>query len=156
MELRRRPMTWIGNKFDQLHAATLQVSGNCFELKKLCATVLIAAGTLVATLTDREVDAALFVAALTVVLLFWTADAQSYFIQAKLRTRMKELQQTRILRAHELGGYDADGVGMPIEAQPGRAHRVFHSFFNASMLYYFLIGAVLVATWLAYEAGLIS
>jgi hypothetical protein len=81
-------------QIEQLHAVTLQVSSNCFELKKLCTTVLIAAGTLIVTLTRRELDDALLVAGLVVVLVFWAADAQSYFIQAKLRSRMKELQET--------------------------------------------------------------
>ena len=143
-------------QIEQLHAVTLQVSSNCFELKKLCTTVLIAAGTLIVTLTRREVDDALFVAGLVVVLLFWAADAQSYFIQAKLRSRMKELQGSRIRRFQELKGYDTAGVGLPIVTQQSRLRRVFHSFFNASMLYYFLIAAVLSAAWLMYGTGAIS
>lgn len=143
-------------QIDQLHAVTLQVSGNCFELKKLCATVLIAAGTLIVTLTDRELDDAFFVAGLVVVLIFWAADAQSYFIQAKLRSRMKELQVARVRRVQELRGYDVEGVGLPIHVQPTRARRVFRAFFNASMLYYFLIAVVLLVTWVIYEAGVIA
>lgn len=142
-------------QIDQLHAATLQVSGNCFELKKLCATVLIAAGTLIVTLSNRELDHALFVGGLVVVLLFWAADAQSYYIQAKLRARMKELQQIRIRRLGDLGGYAVDGVGLPIHVQAARWRRIFEAFVNASMLYYFLIGAVLISVWVAYGRGLI-
>ncbi|KAA1425002.1 hypothetical protein FE697_003660 [Mumia zhuanghuii] len=142
-------------QIDQLHAATLQVSGNCFELKKLCATVLVAAGTLIATLSDRELDQALFVGGLVVVLVFWTADAQSYYIQAKLRGRMKELQQTRARRIADLHGYVADGVGIPINLPPARWRRIRHAFFNASMLYYFLVAGVLMSAWVAYGRGLI-
>ena len=78
-------------QIEQLHAATLQVSGNCFELKKLCATVLVAAGTLIVTLNRTKLDHALFIGGLVVAFVFWTADAQSYYIQAKLRTRMKNI-----------------------------------------------------------------
>lgn len=142
-------------QIDQLHAATLQVSGNCFELKKLCATVMVAAGTLIVTLSDRELDYALFVGGLVVVLVFWTADAQSYYIQAKLRARMKELQQVRTRRLAELSTYAVEGVGLPIDVQPARPRRILHAFFNASMLYYFLVAVVLSSAWVAYGTGLI-
>lgn len=142
-------------QIDQLHAATLQVSGNCFELKKLCATVLVAAGTLIVTLSNRELDHALFVGGLGVVLVFWAADAQSYYIQAKLRARMKGLQQVRIRRVGELSGYAADGVGLPIDVQPARWRRILRAFVNASMLYYFLVAVVLMTAWLAYGRGLV-
>lgn len=142
-------------QIDQLHAATLQVSGNCFELKKLCATVLVAAGTLIVTLSNRELDHALFAGGLVVVVLFWAADAQSYYIQAKLRVRMKELQQIRIRRLSDLGSYDVDGVGLPIDDQPERWRRILKAFVNASMLYYFLTGGVLIAVWGAFGLGLL-
>ncbi|GAB3791328.1 hypothetical protein [Nocardioides ungokensis] len=143
-------------QIDQLHAATLQVSGNCFELKKLCATVLIAAGTLIVTLSDRDLNQALFVGGLVVVLVFWTADAQSYYIQAKLRARMKELQLVRIGRVNGLATYDADGVGLPIDVAPARGHRIIHAFVNASMLYYALVALAILGTWLTYRAGIIK
>jgi hypothetical protein len=143
-------------QIDQLHAATLQVSGNCFELKKLCAAVLVAAGTLIVTLSDRKLADGLFVGGLVIVLVFWTADAQSYFIQAKLRVRMKDLQRVRTRRLGELNGYPADGVGLPIVIQRARWRRIMHSFFNASMLYYFLVAAVLASVWVAYARGTIQ
>lgn len=143
-------------QIDQLHAATLQVSGNCFELKKLCATVLVAAGTLIATLSDRELDHALFVGGLVIVAVFWTADAQSYFIQAKLRSRMRDLQRVRVQRIAELGPYGVDGVGLPINVDSVKWRRVIHSFFNASMLYYLLIAVVVASAWVAYGTGLIE
>lgn len=138
-------------QIEQLHAATLQVSGNCFELKKLCATVLIAAATLLVTLSQKELDHALFVGGLIVVVVFWTADAQSYYVQAKLRARMKDLQKARAQRLTQLKNYSAEGVGLPIEDQPNLRLRVLHSFFNASMLYYFLITLVLSLAWTAYD-----
>lgn len=142
-------------QIEQLHAATLQVSGNCFELKKLCATVLVAAGTLIVTLSHKGLDHALFVGGLIVVMVFWTADAQSYYIQAKLRARMKVLQQSRARRLTELPMYPAEGVGLPVEDQPDLTRRVLHAFVNASMLYYLLIAAVVSLVWAAYGRGLI-
>ncbi len=140
-------------QIEQLHAATLQVSGNCFELKKLCATVLVAAGTLIVSLSDRDLDHALFVGGLVIVLVFWTADAQSYYIQAKLRGRMKVLQRVRTRRLAELSTYGVEGVGLPIDVERSKQRRIFHAFFNASMLYYFLVAVVLLSAWVAYVTG---
>ncbi|HTW16726.1 MAG TPA: hypothetical protein VMF51_16445 [Nocardioides sp.] len=143
-------------QIDQLHAATLQVSSNCFELKKLCATVIVAAGTLIALLSNRELNQAIFVGGLVVVAVFWCADAQSYYIQVKLRARMKELLRDRVKRVPELSSYASDGVGLPVEDQPAHWHRVLHAFFNASMLYYFLVAFVVLTAWAAYASGLIE
>jgi hypothetical protein len=143
------------DQIDQLHAVTLQVSANCFELKKLCATVLIAAGTLVATFTNKHLDAALFASAVAIVGVFWAADAQSYYIQTKLRIRMKELQDRRVHRSGVLGGYDSSGVGMPVKDPPSRATLIWHSFINASMLYYLLIVGLVVVAWILYAIGIV-
>jgi hypothetical protein len=73
---------------DQLHAATLKASDSCFEIKKLCATVLIPTGTLVSVFAAKRLDTSVFVAGLLVVTLFWLADATSYFYQRRLRNLM--------------------------------------------------------------------
>jgi hypothetical protein len=140
-------------QIDQLHAATLQVSGNCFELKKLCATVLVAAGTLVASFTDRKLDSSVFVAGLLITVLFWAADSQSYFIQAKMRIRMQKLQERRVSRVASLSGYASNGVGLAAPRVRGRVSAVFRSFANASMLFYFMIAFIIVACWMLFLKG---
>jgi hypothetical protein len=144
-------------QIQQLHAATLQISGNCFELKKLCATVLVAAGTLIASFTSKHVDSSLFLAGCLVVLVFWVADGQSYYIQAKLRRRMRDLQMTRTARVAELNDYDVSGVGLPAPLQKDDVRSAaIKSLFNASMLYYLLLAALLLLGWLLFLLGAIA
>jgi hypothetical protein len=51
-------------QIEQLHAATLKASDSCFELKKLCATVLVPTATVVAVFTDKRLNEAVFIAGL--------------------------------------------------------------------------------------------
>lgn len=74
---------------DQLHALVLELSKNCFELKKLCATILVSGSVLIATFTDKRLDYAFFGAGAIVILFFWILDSQSYYYQDKLRAVMK-------------------------------------------------------------------
>jgi len=144
-------------QIQQLHAATLQVSSNCFELKKLCATVLVAAATLIASFTDKHLDTSLFLAGLLVVSIFWIADSQSYFIQAKLRKRMSQIQVSRTARVSALADYDVSGVGLPAPTQDNsRRVAVVRSLFNASMLYYLLLAAMVLTGWLLFLIGAIK
>jgi hypothetical protein len=85
----------------QLHNATLKASDTCFELKELCATVLVPAGTLVAVFTDKQLDPAVFVAGLIVVFAFWIADSSAYFYQRKLRRAVHPIWQRRAARCTE-------------------------------------------------------
>src|SRR5690349_3446858 len=74
-------------QLDQLHKVVLELSKNCFELKKLCVTVLGSAAVLICTLTQSQLDMALFVGTSLVILFFYIADCQSYFYQEKIRIR---------------------------------------------------------------------
>lgn len=44
----------------QLHNATLKASDTCFEIKKLCATVVVPTGTLVVLLSGGRLNLAVF------------------------------------------------------------------------------------------------
>ena len=122
---------------NQLHAVVLEMSKSCFELKKLCATVLGTWMTLIASFTKQSLDPSLLVGATLVIAFFWIADAQSYYYQEKVRIRMKQLQEGLLHRSSGLRL--VDGVGMPITMQrSSRSHwrRVCHSAFNWSMTFY--------------------
>jgi hypothetical protein len=54
-------------QLDQLHVATLKASDSCFELKKLCATILVPTISLVAVFTDKRLNLAVFVAGVLLV-----------------------------------------------------------------------------------------
>lgn len=142
---------------DQLHKAVLQMSNNCFEIKKLCATILVAAGTLVATFTRQRLDDSLFAGGIVIVLFFWILDAQSYFYQEKLRARMKEI--ARELVKLEESDIEIEGVGMPITPEReslGTFRRTVRSGFNASMLYYGLLSLLMIILAALYRMHLIT
>jgi hypothetical protein len=141
---------------DQLHKAVLQFSANCFEVKKLCATVLLAALTLIVTFTNKQLDYAVFVGALLTIAFFWVLDAQSYYYQDKIRARMKDIAQELAQNAGD--AVLVDGVGMPMPA--GRENltqrkRLRIAFFNASMYYYLILVIIAVVLFVAFECGLI-
>lgn len=142
---------------NQLHAVVLEMSKSCFELKKLCATVLGASITLIASFTKQSLDPSLFVGATLVIAFFWIADAQSYYYQEKVRIRMKELQDGILSRSSGLRL--VDGVGMPISTQrSARSHwkRVVHSAFNWSMTFYGGLIALVVIVSVLYYLEIIS
>ncbi len=140
----------------QLHDVVVELSKNCFELKKLCATVLGASMTLVAVMTVHRVDPAFFGGAAIIVVFFWIADAQSYFYQEKIRIRMKQLQQGLIRRSNT--NLIVDGVGMPVSAERedrSKFKRVVHSVFNGSMTFYYGLLLIDVLLFIAYRFTLL-
>ena len=142
---------------DQLHKVVVQLGTNCFELKKLCVTVLLGAATLIATFTRKQLDESFFVASFVAVLLFWVLDAQSYYYQEKLRARMKDLAED-IARRHQMG-HVVDGVGMPLTKRREERtvrQRVVAALFNWSMFFYAALSVlVLILAWL-YALGAIQ
>jgi hypothetical protein len=131
-------------QIEQLHAATLKASDSCFELKKLCATVLVPIATLVSVFTDKRLNDAVFLAAMLVVAAFWLADAVGYFYQRKLRAAMTAIWVRRAARCPE--GYDH--VPAPAKVGPLAAA------FNTSMIYYLILAALLGGAFLFFKLGI--
>ncbi|KFU75493.1 hypothetical protein SAMN04489729_4267 [Amycolatopsis lurida] len=132
-------------QLDQLHAATLKAADSCFELKKLCATVLVPAGVLVATFSDKKLNPAVFVAGFMVIAAFWIADAFSFYYQRRLRVLMKDIWNRRAERCAE--GYD--------HVQKVTAVSWFRAAFNSSMIYYLILAAMVGAALAAYASGVL-
>jgi hypothetical protein len=133
-------------QLEQLHAATLNASDSCFELKKLCATVLVPAGTLVALFTGKRLDVSVFVAGLLVITAFWLADAVGYYYQRSLRNFMVPIWQRRAERIP--GGYD--NVPKRKKIDPARA------MFNWSMTYYLILALVVGLAFALFETRVIK
>jgi hypothetical protein len=138
---------------EQLHKVVLQISANCFELKKLCATVLVSVGTLIATFTARQLDYSLYIAGGLIAGIFWVLDAQSYYYQAKIRARMKEVAEE--LMARRGPRLTIAGVGMPVQANAttkgyAQARRAA---FNSSMLFYLFVLALMGVLATAHAFG---
>ena len=130
---------------DQLHAATLNASDSCFELKKLCATVLIPTGTLVALFSGRRLNMAAFVAGLFVIGFFWLADAVGYYYQRKLRTGMESIWLRRAERCEEPWKPPHTEKVSPVRAA-----------FNGSMTFYALLAIPVLIAMLLYLSDLIA
>ena len=130
---------------EQLHAATLKASDSCFEIKKLCATVLVPTGTLVALFSNRRLSPAVFVSGFLVITFFWLADAVGYYYQRKLRVAMGVIWVRRSERCDE--------TWIPPSAA---SVSPFKAVFNGSMYFYLLL-AILVLVGLAlYAMGIIE
>lgn len=151
---------------DQLHQVVLQFSGNCFESKKLCVTVLISASVLITSFTNKQLDTSFFVAGAIITAFFWMLDGYNYFYQDKLRARMKVLAEN-IAQRHSapkgvaedsLAEVRVDGVGMPLSEKRERStsvKRLSRSAFNYSMLFYILLVVLNIVVGLIYYYGLI-
>lgn len=126
-------------EIEQLHAATLKASDSCFELKKLCAVVLVPGATLVSVFTDRRLDSSIFVAGALIVTLFWAADAVGYYYQRRLRVRMRMYVVRRALRCEE-----------PYQVATVPPVNWVGALFNGSMTYYALLYALVSVIWLGY------
>lgn len=142
---------------DQLHSVVSQISGFCFEAKKLCVSVAFVVVAVIATFTSDKVDHAVFVAGAAIPLCFWFLDSIGYYYQVKLRAAMNGLRQqisarnsTKLVVA---GG--ADFIEKK-RADAPQLNRVLSSFFNHSMwLYPIMIGADLIV-WRLFCTGAIA
>jgi hypothetical protein len=138
----------------QLHDVVVELSKNCFGLKKLCATVLGASMTLIAGFTVQRIDVGLFIGGAIVIAFFWIADSQSYYYQEKIRIHMKALQQAMMQRSGT--NILVDGVGMPVSPNREKSpkfRRIIHSVFNASMTFYYGLLAIDAVMLLVYQLG---
>ena len=128
----------------QLHEATLKVSDSCFELKKLCATVLAPTVTIVTLFTNKRLDAAVFAVGLAIVIAFWLADSVGFYYQRKLRSLMTPIWERRAARCQY--------VSYPRISK----YSWFHSAFNQSMTYYLILGSLILGALLAFRLGWVN
>lgn len=122
---------------DQLHAATLQFTAKCLELKKLCVALSAA---LLAWRCGAEVrlfaDSA--VLALGLIVCFWLADAQNFYYQRKTRRGIAAaLGRARLARGLTTS---VSPLGLEKDAMSS----VLSSLLNASQLFYFYLGVVVI------------
>ena len=138
----------------QLHRVVLGLSKSCFELKKLCATVVGSSLVLFAAFTSQRIDYVFFAGSAVIIVFFWIADSQSYYYQEKIRLRMKEITEQLLEGAAK--GIVLNSIGMPLSPQRvGRSvpRRIIHSVFNWSMIFYYGLLFIDAVTCLAYYFG---
>jgi hypothetical protein len=132
-------------RIDQLHAATLKASDSCFEMKKMCASLVVATGTLVSVFTNKDLSRGVFVAGLAVILAFWLADSVGYFYQRRLRSVMDALI---LQRANRCATYYQFQAATPVPA--------WRAAFNGSMAFYLLLATLIAVAWAGWEFGAFS
>lgn len=140
---------------EQLHQLCLQLSKNCFEIKRLCVTILVSASVLIGTFTQRRLDWAIFVGAAIVVAFFYLLDVQSYYYQRKARAGMRELANAVLSR----GGLALTlaGFGLPLGSKSREEPSIRRALLNPSMCFYAVLALLdLLVTLLWYWEMLAS
>lgn len=113
------------NLIDQLHNATISLSKQSFEIKKICLTIEVASLTLIAQFVSNKIDKALFIAGFIIPITFYLLDVMTYFYQDRLRGRM--IKEENLIRSRN-----------KTENIPNKHSkcRIWRSFFNSSHLIY--------------------
>lgn len=120
---------------DQLHSVTIEFSKTCLEIKKLFVGIIISLSAIILKLNGDAVNNNLFFLLTITTVLFWIIDAQAYYYQSKIRSRMAELMnEARVIKGLIL----TDGVGMPIRGG-NTLIRVRKAFFNYSQTLYIIV-----------------
>jgi len=139
---------------DQLHAAVVQISSFCFEIKKFCITTLFVVLTFLVKFTSEKLDHSIFLAGLLITICFWFLDATAYFYQVKLRGVMEGI--CKKLKSH------GENLQVPKEdiavIDPSRTSasffcQVVRAGFNHSMWLYALLLIINSVVWLLYYMG---
>ena len=117
---------WV--EVEQLHEATLKISQNCFEFKKLCIALIGVAAVALVKLTSNNLDPSYFVVPFLIAFGFWIADFTAYHYQRVNRKRMNARLQTIATR-----NTVTESDIKPVEVN------WFRSMFNLSMSLYFVL-----------------
>jgi hypothetical protein len=140
----------------RLHELLLHVSGTCFEIKKICATVLVASATLIISFSDGNFGSSLYLGALALVGIFWSLDALSYKLQVRIRTRLDTIALRRIDRVLPPIPPEnrVDYLALPLSPKRTELEgRMLRAFFNQSMAFYLiLLAAILLLLALTYKS----
>ena len=128
------------NLLQQLHNVVLQISTFCFRTKQICLTVELGVIALLIKFTGNKLDRSVFVGGLAIPLCFWFLDSVGYFYQLKLRGVMENIRERLLQRNSE----QIIQVAFQPIIEKNRVERkrtfiVLNSFFNNSMLMYFIL-----------------
>ncbi|MCF5863004.1 hypothetical protein K3H50_06500 [Aeromonas veronii] len=136
-------MDWV--EVDQLHEATLKISQNCFEFKKLCVAVIGIAAVALGKLTSDTLDPSYFIVPFLIAFGFWIADFTAYYYQRVTRKRMN----TRLHAIASRNRLSTDKVSIVNVSW-------FDAMFNLSMSLYFVIMSLSIFGFLLFSQGRIA
>lgn len=139
---------------DQLHAVVLQISGFCFETKKLCVSVEFIAIALIGTFTKKSIDHSLFVTGLLVPLFFLIVDAIGYYYQIKIRTSMENIriQIKKRNKSKNIIGNFPNFIEKE-RSEKSKTSKIITSIFNSSMWLYAIMIGLDIILWLLHIHG---
>lgn len=125
----------------QLGDAVARLSGNCFQTKRLCITVVVSSLALLKAIPQKDISCCrLAFASACVSAAFWLLDGHYYELQHRIRWAMHRLAVEKI------PGYDGEGIGLPARELPSsRCALAREVLLDRSMLFY---AFVVLATWL--------
>jgi hypothetical protein len=133
---------------DQLYGVVSQISGFCFEIKKICVTTEFVVMTLLVKFTTDKLDHSLFVAGFVIPVCFWFLDAVGYYYQVRLRGSMESIRQ-RIAKRGSQQITDVSGGQVISSKRTERPVllRVVDATFNHSMWLYGFMVAIDLVVW---------
>lgn len=116
---------------DQLHKTVLNISSQCFEIKKICIITLTTISTLIKAFIKNPSTFEIILFCFFITILFFIVDAFMYYYQKSLR-RLMILEENKIYERHDIEKQNF--------RKEGDKPDIFYSFFNKSQtLYYILI-----------------
>ena len=127
-------LDWV--EVEQLHTATVEISKNCFEYKKLCITLLGIGAALMIKFAPDPFTSVNFGVALLICLGFWLADSTAFYYQRSIRKVMSS-KMSDIAARNKLSAYNRESV----ENSKVRA------LFNSSMTLYYTLIALVAISW---------
>ncbi|MCD9498408.1 hypothetical protein [Photobacterium carnosum] len=136
-------MDWV--EVNQLHEATLKISQNCFEFKKLCVALIGIAAVALGKLTSNTLDPSYFVVPFLIAFGFWIADFTAYYYQRVTRKRMSVRLHAIAIR-NQLSNESFLSVDVSW----------FNSMFNLSMSLYFILMSLSLFAFILFSTGSIS
>lgn len=128
-------LNWI--EVDQLHAATIEISKNCFEYKKLCVSLLGVGAALLIKFGTEPFAKINFAVALMICIGFWVADSTAYYYQRSLRNTMNQ-KMMMIAKRNDIQDYDIKNL----------ESSKIGALFNGSMILYFLLVVIIGFGWI--------
>jgi hypothetical protein len=141
---------------DQLYGVVSQISGFCFEIKKICVTTEFVVLAFLAKFTKDNLDHSLFVAGLVIPVCFWFLDAVAYYYQVKLRGSMQLIRQQIEKRGSQIFDVRGSQVISAKRTERPAFWKVMDAGFNNSMWLYGFMVLIDLIVWALFVMRRIS
>ena len=131
-------LNWV--EIEQLHTATVEISKNCFEYKKLCIGLLGVGAALIIKFSSEPLAHLNFSIAMLVCFGFWLADSTAYYYQRSIRKAMAN-KMFAVASRNQISDYEYKEISLSI----------LGALFNGSMILYYALLILICGGWLVYS-----